>query len=283
MIAAQSRIFAGTELAARIERAERSLIAESAQAAELRDPAGRFFSIPLAGGVAAWAGEGSPLNKVAGLGFDGPVDESALAAIERAYAERSSAVQVELSTAGDPTIGALLTRRGYSLVGFENVLALALAPGRTAVLAKSIEIRDSPESEFDHWLDLVVTGFASPDSQGVASPEEFPRDVMERAMRDCMAASGFVRSIALLAGVPAGAASLRLHAGVAQLCGAATLPAHRRRGVQSSLLEARLARAAASGCDVAVVTTQPGSKSQENVQKKGFELVYARAVLVREL
>jgi len=34
------RIFAGTELAARIERAERSLIAESALAAGRRDPAG---------------------------------------------------------------------------------------------------------------------------------------------------------------------------------------------------------------------------------------------------
>jgi len=72
-----------------------------------------------------------------------------------------------------------------------------------------------------------------------------------------------------------------LHAGVAQLCGAATVPAYRRRGIQSSLLEARLAAAAAAGSEVAVVTTQPGSKSQQNVQRQGFELVYARAVLVR--
>jgi len=28
------------------------------------------------------------------------------------------------------------------------------------------------------------------------------------------------------------------------------------------------------------VTTQPGSKSQQNVQLAGFELVYSRAVLV---
>jgi hypothetical protein len=51
------RIFAGTELAARIERAERSLIAESALAAGRRDPGGRCFATTLAGGVAAWAGE----------------------------------------------------------------------------------------------------------------------------------------------------------------------------------------------------------------------------------
>lgn len=279
----QLRIFAGTDLAERIENAERTMISEAAEAAGRRNPEGGAFATPLAGGVAAWAGAGSPLNKIAGLGFGGPVDESELAAIERAYAEHGSPVQVELSTAADPALAALLTRRGYVLVGFENVLALALEPGREAVIAKGIEIRDSPESEFDLWLDLVVSGFAVPDAQGVAANEEFPRDVIAGAMRDCMAANGFVRSIALHGGVPAGGGSLRLHAGVAQLCGAATVPSHRRRGIQSSLLEARLAQAAAAGSEVAVVTTQPGSKSQQNVQRQGFELVYARAVLVREL
>ena len=278
----QLPLFAGTDLAERIENAERTLISEAAQEAARRTPEGRCFAMPLAGGVAAWAGEGSPLNKIAGLGFHGPLNEAELEAVESAYSERSCPVQVELSTAGDPSIAALLTRRGYILVGFENVLALALAPGREAVIAKAVEIRDSPDSEFDLWLDLVVTGFASPDTQGVASHEEFPREVIASAMRDCMAANGFVRSLALHDGIPAGGGSLRLHAGVAQLCGAATLPALRRRSVQSSLLEARLAQAAAAGSDVAVVTTQPGSKSQQNVQRQGFELVYARAILVRE-
>jgi len=69
---------------------------------------------------------------------------------------------------------------------------------------------------------------------------------------------------------------------VAQLCGAATLPAHRRQGVQTALLLSRLDLARDAGCDVAVVTTQPGSKSQENVQRQGFQLLYTRAVLIRE-
>jgi hypothetical protein len=29
------------------------------------------------------------------------------------------------------------------------------------------------------------------------------------------------------------------------------------------------------------VTTMPGSKSQQNVQRAGFELLYARAILVK--
>lgn len=56
-------------------------------------------------------------------------------------------------------------------------------------------------------------------------------------------------------------------------------------GEGSPLLEVaavRLAEARDEGCDLAVVTTQPGSKSQENVQRLGFELLYTRAVLVRD-
>jgi hypothetical protein len=51
--------------------------------------------------------------------------------------------------------------------------------------------------------------------------------------------------------------------------------------VQTALLSVRLADAARAGCDLAVVTTQPGSKSQQNVQRRGFHLLYTRAVLVK--
>ena len=88
--------------------------------------------------------------------------------------------------------------------------------------------------------------------------------------------------LALRDGVIAGGASLRMTEGIAQLTGAATAPAHRRRGVQTALLLARLTDAAAAGCDIAVVTTQPGSRSQQNVQRRGFDLLYTRAVLVKQ-
>jgi GNAT superfamily N-acetyltransferase len=127
----------------------------------------------------------------------------------------------------------------------------------------------------------VVTGFASPDAQGVPSHESYPRDLLESVMADMASADGFSRYLARRDGVAAGGASLRLFDGVAHLCGAATLPEHRRNGVQSALLATRLEAARRAGCDVAVVTTQPGSKSQENVQRQGFELLYTRAVLVR--
>lgn len=51
--------------------------------------------------------------------------------------------------------------------------------------------------------------------------------------------------------------------------------------MQAALLAARLDDAAAAGCEVAVVTTQPASTSQENVQRRRFDLLYTRAVLRR--
>lgn len=239
------------------------------------------FVIPIAGGVASFAEEGSPLNKVAGLGFGGVPSAAALDEIERAFTACGAPVQIELAHLVDPAIGAVLTERGYRLVSFENVLGLALTGEPERVTPPGVEVRRSGEDEFDQWLDVVADGVAHPDTQGVPSHEEFPRDVIARAMRD-LAAAGVLRYVALRDGVIAGGASVRRAEGIAQLTGAATAPAHRSRGVQTALLAARLADAAAVGCDVAVITTQPGSTSQQNAQRRGFDLLYTRAVLVKQ-
>ncbi len=275
------RLFASTELAARVERAEVGLLAAGAAAVGRRQPALDLYVEELAGGLATWTGPGSPLNKVAGLGFAGPLDEAALARVEEQLLARGGPVRVELSTLAEPGLAALLTRRGYALAGFENVLGLDLQGWSAPPVAEGVAVTRSGDDEFATWLDTVVTGFATPDLQGVPSDESPPREALERVIGDLASAEGFSHYLARRHGGLAGGASLRLGGGVALLCGAATLPEHRRRGVQGALLTTRLAEARAAGCDLAVVTTQPGSKSQENVQRQGFDLLYARAVLVR--
>jgi len=267
-------LFCDIALAARIERAEARLIAKAADAA-----AG--FVMPIAGGVASFAGPGSPFNKVAGLGFGGVPSAAALDDVENAFAARGAPVQIELAHLGDPAIGVMFSERGYALTSFENVLGRATDEAPRQATPPGIEVRPSGEEEFDAWLAVVADGFAHPDGQGVPSHEDFPRDVLERAERD-FAAAGVTRYVALLDGAVAGGASFHTADGVAQLAGAATTPARRRRGVHTALLTARLADAAAAGCDIAVVTTQPGSKSQENMQRHGFDLLYTRAILVKQ-
>jgi GNAT superfamily N-acetyltransferase len=271
--------FGSVPLAARVERAEGRLVGD-ATAEAMRRGADRAFVTPLAGGVAAYARPGSPLNKVAGVGFAGGLDEGALAEVEAAYAARGTAVRFELSTLGDPAIPALLTRRGYVLEGHEHVLGRAL-PAEPPPERYDLQVLRSSEHERALWLDTLIEGFAHPDDQGVASSESFPRELLEATLADTAGCAGLVRYLAWRRGSVAGGASVRIDETVAVFCGAATLPAHRRRGVQTALLLARLDDAGRAGCDLAVVTTQPGSKSQENVQRNGFSLLYARAVLVR--
>jgi ribosomal protein S18 acetylase RimI-like enzyme len=271
--------FTSMDLAARIERVESRMIEGSAGR-----PDADVFVHRLAGGVAVATVPGSPFNKVAGLGFAGPLDSAELDRVERETFARGVAVQAEVSTLGDPAVVTTLSQRGYRLVGFENVLGLSLPAGlREVVPAAGIVVSTTTADEWPQWLDVVVDGFAAPDTQGVPSSESFPRRQLQEAMTDMAAVDGFATYLARIDGTTVGGAGMRSDPdGVAQLCGAATLPAFRRRGAQTALLAARLADAAERGCDVVVVTTQPGSKSCQNVQKWGFELLYVRAVLVLE-
>lgn len=274
-------LFCDQNLAERIERVEAQFMAECSRAAHRRCGDGAGFVIAVGGGRATFARPGSPFNKVAGLGFDGVPDTRILDEIEQSFARCGTSVQVELAHLADPAIALRLTERGYRLEAFENVLGRALDRyPEQMVPPREIEIRLSDDDEFEAWLAVVAEGAAHPDRQGVPWHEEFPRDVYIAAQRDSTAA-GVQRYAALRGGVLAGGAGLRIADGVAQFAGAATAPVHRRHGVQAALLAARIADSSAAGCDVAVITTQPGSVSQHNAQRQGFDLLYTRAVLVK--
>ena len=219
------------------------------------------------------------MNKVVGLGFGGVPADAEWAAVERRCAIAALRCRSNCPTSPTPPSRLSLTERGYVLTGFENVLGRAL-PSAGSTVDAGVDVRVCDADDLDAWVDVVVEGFAHPDGEGVPGHEEFPRDVVERAERDFTAA-GATAYLALCDGTIAGGGGMRVTDGVAQLTGAATAPAFRRRGVQAALLGARLRDAAGSGCDIAVVTTAPGSTSQKNVQRKGFQLLYSRAVLVK--
>lgn len=272
-------LFCDTALARRIEQAETRLIVDASQAAQARCGTDGFV-IPIAGAMASFAEADSPFNKVVGLGFGGVPGPDELEAIEKAFAAHGAPTQVELPHLAESAIGELLSDRGYRLESFENVLGIALDRDPELVAPPGIEVRLSTDDELDAWLAVVTDGAVHPDTQGLPWHDEFPREAIENAERD-FAAAGGTRYLALRDGVFAGGADFRITDGIAQLAGAATAPAHRRHGVQTALLAARLTDARAAGCDVAVITTQPGSTSQQNAQRRGFDLLYTRATLLK--
>lgn len=272
---------ASATLARQIDRTELALVmsmAESARAAGVAD----VHVWPIGGAAAVLSEPGSPFNKLIGLGFSDEVSVATLEAIEREHDTRHARLQVEFSTLGDPVVTRLLSSRGYALAGFEHVLARRLergeVPPATAIVVSPVDAGASRD-----WRETVTTAFLHPDVlDGPESHESFDRAALERTYDLFGAAPGVERLLARVEGAVAGGASLYIRDGIALMCGAATLPRFRRRGVQSALLHARLDRARQAGCDLAVVTTQPGSKSQQNVRRLGFELIYARAILVKE-
>jgi ribosomal protein S18 acetylase RimI-like enzyme len=274
-------MFATPALAARIDRAEARLCAEFAQAADRARPGSGVVIRPLAGGLAVYAGPGVPMNKIIGLGLGEALEESALEHVESEWSARDEAVRVELSTLDDGAIARLLTTRGYRLLGFENVLGRALGAADVGVPAVSgLRIHQLTPDDLELWMEVTVDGFSHAD-EGPLPTEEPPHEALEAIFRDMVSISGFRRYLATINSVAVAAASMRVDGSLAQLTGAATLPDFRRRGLQTALTLHRLADARAAGCDLAVVTTAPGSKSQENAQRRGFELLYARAILVK--
>ena len=268
-------MFTSPDLAARIDRAEGRLCASIAREFQ------HARVIELDGGVAVFAERDSPSNKLIGAGFSGPVDDTILSGVEAHFAAEHARLQAEISTLADPALHRQLVARGYVPSGFENVLGHPLHDSVVAPSADDVAVEQLAAADLPTLADVMVEGFSNPDIGGVGGDALPPADEMRRLFTLTMRTPGFRGYIARIAGVIVGGAALRLDEGVAQFSGAATLPAFRRRGVQTALLRARLADAARAGCNIGVVVTQPASKSQQNAQREGFSLLYARQLLVK--
>jgi len=275
-------MFADATLSARIDRAEGRLVAQ--MAAESRAGAGGGpLILPISGGVSVFAGPRSPMNKVIGLGFDTGLDLEALGEIEDRWSEREEPVRIELSTLIDPDIAGALSDRGYRLRGFENVLARRLddLPAPTGFHEISIDLIGA--EDVSAWFEVAVDSFANMDGTGSVADAALSREELARSLGDLLGGMAYNRYLARIDGLAVGEAALHVDDRLALLAGSGTLPAYRGRGVQKALVQRRLHDAREAGCDFAVVVTAPGTRSQDNVMRRGFELLYSRAILIRPI
>jgi hypothetical protein len=263
-------------LARRIDRAEIDFCAMAAGAGR---PDG-VASLEVGGGRALCSIEGSPLNKVLGLGLGSPVEDADLDAIEAFYDERGIPVQIELCPLAVPGLSARLTKRGYQLQGFENQLARVI--GSDPIPAPGLRVTAVTPDVDDLWLSVAATGFAAVDGSG-ASPGPPPPDLIER-VRTVMAGfthTDFERLLVWVGDEPAGAACAYVIDGVLAITGTSTLPLFRRRGVQQAGVAHALGRGVGRA-GLATATVEPGSISQRNFERFGFQVMYTRAIFVLE-
>lgn len=258
------------ELLQRIEAAiaaERSTFAEGMAACH---PESKACWLPVAGGRAIFTGTGFFSNRAMAMGLHGPVSRDDVECVEAFYAARGVPSEIEIASMVDRSLLRLLGERGYRLVRFRNIYAQAL-PRRHATASRpdahaiAAEVHTVDASTATDWSTILLDGFEythEADRNRVIIWNQMVRSL-----------PGVTPLIALLNRKPVGAASVMVVGEAAVLGGAATLPAFRRRGVQRALIEARLAVAADAGCELAIVTADPGSSSGRNAERSGFQLI----------
>jgi ribosomal protein S18 acetylase RimI-like enzyme len=262
--------FADLALARRLETTDALASVEFARAwVRLNSYTGEAF-IPVAGGHASFGGIDSPLTQAFGLGLNGPVTEADMAGMEEFYRAQGAAVNIETCPLADPSLLKLLNERGYRPIEYSNVLAREITGDDSLACpdpASNVQVRRLALDDAESYSLLIGKSFFE--------NTEISTDFLSFFTSTFHAAGAFF-FLAEVDGVQAGGGMMSIHQGVASLGGAGTLPEFRNRGAQKAVLLARLALAAQSGCDLAMVATMPGSGSQRNVERQGFRVVYTR-------
>ena len=263
------------DLAQRVDRAEIDLCA---LAGAFGTPAG-VASLEAGGGRALFARPGSPLNKVLGLGLSGPVSDEALEAIERFYRERASPAQIELCPLAYADMPSRLCARGFVLQAFETQLARSMGP--VAMERSDVRVTLATSDQDDLCARVVAEGCGAAEAHAGGGPEHetFPLEQILEMMSQFQHPQ-IRRYIAWVDGKPAGGGSSWIHDRVLGIAGTSTLPAFRRRGVQTAITIQAMADAVGEA-DIATATTAPGSTSQRTFERVGFQVLYNRAILIK--
>lgn len=260
-----------------VEAAEIAFLSAAVDVARKRGDVPGAFVEHVHDGTATYVAPRWPVNKVLGLGLSGRVDPSAAVAEVDALWSRVQ-IPVELSDTVDPQLAASLEETGHHEVERETVSVLdprvARLQGPPRVASELVTSKTEAT-----WLETSVGGFAVP-ADGPAHAE-FPSDVLGQVFGDRLRIGRTTCWLARVDGEVAGAAAMHVEGDVGLLCGATTLPAFRRRGVQTALLVARITAARERGCRVVVVTTPEGSASEKSVRAAGFGVLHTRRLLER--
>lgn len=260
-------LFSDLALAKRLERAEGFACAEIAEVRRRQFPESQAEWMECGGAHVVFDGVDSPCTQTFGLGIFQELTSAILDEIESFFLSRGAPVLHEVSPfAGIAALGLLCTR-GYKPVELSCVLYRPVAQ-LLAIAQGAVTVRVAGPDEVDLWSRISARGWAHdhPELAGILLELGVVSASREQA----------VSFLAEVDGEPGGAGALCMHEGVALFGGSATVPELRRRGVQTALLEARMRYAFDHGCDLAMMVALPGSDSQRNAERKGFQIAYTR-------
>jgi GNAT superfamily N-acetyltransferase len=257
------------ELARRLEAADARIGVACAEAHQRMNPELGAAVLEVCGGFAIFVGVESPLTHAVGLGMRGEVRAEELDRMEEFYRSRGAGVNVELCPLADASLLEMLGARGYGLTETNNVLTRELAG---AEIAPAEGVRLAYDDEEYVWARTVGRGFLEKDD---LTPEEMDVGNAIWHVPDSRC------YLAFAAGRAAAAGAMAIHGGLATLFADGTVVSFRGAGLQGALIRERLRVAAGEGCDLATASTLPGSVSQRNYERNGFEVAYTKEILAR--
>lgn len=260
------RVIIGFELARRLEIAEALDGVDCAEACCEFDPACNAAVEAVAGGFCLFCGDNSPLTHALGIGLHGAVKPEEIGILENFFQSRGAPVVVDVTPYADPSLRDGLSQRGYRICDMNTVLVRCLAASETLPEPPfAVQIRDAEDIEL--YAHVLMRGFLG--------REEPNADELKIGRAIFHMRSG-TPLLAWVDGEVAGGCGFSMRNGVASFFGDATLTRFRGRGVHTAMILERLRRAQAAGCDLATAGTQPGSTSQRNYQRLGFEVAYSK-------
>jgi len=230
----------------------------------------------VCGGHMIFAGLSSPIGRATGVGLDRSFTAEDLSCVEQFYRSHQAPSQVDLCPMHEAAVFEMFKERGYGIAELNNVLYRRLdAEEKFPPAPAGCEIRRSRLEEADAAGTIVESAFSP-----AGAPETFrgliaPLYQMEGAQAFVASMEGRL--------VACGTGLVIPQHRVFSLCGAGTLAEFRGRGLQTALLRARLAAAAAAGCEYAVVVTQGGTTSQRNAERLGFRVAYSKVTVIKQL
>jgi GNAT superfamily N-acetyltransferase len=263
--------FVDLEFARRLEMAE-TILPDCVQALHRYNSATPCEAEEIAGGVAFFGGLNYPSNQMVGMGLHGQVTADDMDRVEHFFRSRGVPSTIVVSPLTDMSLPSLLGERGYRIAEFNSVLIKRINPDEPFEPPVGIVIERVTPQTAKPWMHAIARGF----SEHISVDEEI--------FGGFAALPGALSFLARMDGEVVGGCGGRIipEARIASLFGTATLPEFRQRGVQSALIARRLHEAAKAGCEYAVVSTNPGSGSQRNMERRGFRVAYTKLVMMRD-
>jgi GNAT superfamily N-acetyltransferase len=262
--------FVDLELARRLEMAE-TISPDCYEALRRFGPNDPIALLKVAGGYAFCCGPDYPVNQIVGMGLYDEVTAAELDELEDFFRSRGVPCSVVLSPLAHESLRSMLGERGYSIGEFNSVLIRRIQPEEPFSLPPGVIIERVTDETVGAWTAAIAKGF----EQDIV--------VAQSVFEGFASLPGAMPFLARIEGKVVGGCGGRVipEARIAAFFGTATLPEYRGRGVQTALIAQRLHEAALAGCEYAVVSTNPGSGSQRNMERRGFRVAYTKPVMMR--